>query len=258
MKKLFATILAVAMLLMSCTVFAATDISDGVIRVEGMGALTNTNAINGYRAAKVDAMRNALEEVQGVRIDSDTTVQDSITASDVIRSRVNGLIKGAQVVKKYQDKDGYHVILEIPVRGTSSLAAAVIPERTTPVVPLAPAKSYVPEIPVSTGPYTGLIVDCSGLGLETAMAAGVFTPDGKMVYGEDNFTHEEIINRGYVSYAKSLTSGVSRAGSNPLIVRAQSIKGFVNPVVSNTDAAKIMVENEKTSFLQQGNVVFVK
>lgn len=260
MKKLFSTIVAMAMLLMSCTVFAATDITDGVIRVEGTGSLMNSNSITGYRAAKVDAMRNALEEVQGVNIDSDTTVRDSVTASDLVRTRVNGMIKGAKVVKKYRDEDGYHVIIEMPVYGVQSLAAAVIPETTAPPVAFAPATTYAPapQIPVSTGPYTGLIVDCTGLGLETAMAAGIFTPDNQMVYGKDNFTHEDIINRGYVGYARSLTNGVARAGSNPLIIRAQGIKQFVNPIVSNTDAARIMVENQQTGFLEKGNVVFVK
>ncbi|MBP3231493.1 MAG: LPP20 family lipoprotein [Anaerovibrio sp.] len=258
MKKLFSTIVAMAMLLMSCTVFAATDISGDVIQVEGVGSLANTSASTGYRAAKADAMRNALEEVQGVRIDSETTVQDSITASDVIRTRVNGMIKGAKIVKKYQDRDGYHVIMEIPVRGTHSLAAAVIPERTTAPVPLKPAITYTPQVPVSSGPYTGLIVDCTGLGLDTAMAPGVFTADNKLVYGQDNFTYEQVISKGYVGYAKSLTSGVSRAGSNPLIVRAQGVKGYVNPIVSSADAARIMVENQQTGFLDKCNVVFVR
>ena len=262
MKKLFSIIVVMAMLLMSCTVFAATDISDGVIRVEGTGSLMNANSITGYRAAKVDAMRNALEEVQGVNIDSDTTVRDSITASDMVRTRVNGMIKGAKVVKKYRDDDGYHVIIELPVYGVQSLASAVIPKTYTASapVPFAPATTYAPapKIPVSSGPYTGLIVDCTGLGLETAMAAGVFTPDNQMVYGKDNFSYEDVISRGYVGYARSLTSGVDRAGSNPLIIRAQSIKQFVNPVISNADAARIMVENQQTKFLEKGNVVFVK
>ena len=115
MKKVFALIVAMAMMLMGCTAFAATDITDGVIKVEGVGALQNPNAAAGYRAAKMDAMRNALEEAQGVYIDSETTVRDSVMASDVIKTRINGMIKGAKVVQKYKDADGYHVVIELPV-----------------------------------------------------------------------------------------------------------------------------------------------
>lgn len=258
MKKVFALIVAMAMMLMGCTAFAATDITDGVIKVEGVGALQNPNAAAGYRAAKMDAMRNALEEAQGVYIDSETTVRDSVMASDVIKTRINGMIKGAKVVQKYKDADGYHVVIELPVYGAKSLAAAVLPATSTPPAPLPAATTFAPEIPVSTGPYTGLIIDCTDLGLETAMAPGVFTPAHKLVYGQANFSYDQVVNKGYVGYARSIYTGVSRAGSNPLIVRAVSVQGFVNPVVSDADAAKILSENQITGFLGQGNVVFVK
>jgi len=258
MKKVFSVIVALAMMLMGCTAFAATDITDGVIKVEGVGALQNPNPAAGYRAAKMDAMRNALEEAQGVYIDSETTVRDSVMASDVIKTRINGMIKGAKVVQRYKDADGYHVVIEFPVHGAQSLAAAVMPATATTPAPLPAATTFVPEIPASTGPYTGLIVDCTGLGLETAMAPGVFTADNQLVYGKANFSYDQVVNKGYVGYARSINSGVSRAGSNPLIVRALSVQGFVNPVVSSTDAARILSENQITGFLGQGNVVFVK
>ena len=61
-------------------------------------------------AAKVIAQRNLLEVVQGVRIDSLTTVRDGLLSSDVIRSRVQGVIRGAQIVSnEYIKNDGYAV-----------------------------------------------------------------------------------------------------------------------------------------------------
>lgn len=52
---------------------------------------------------------------------------------------------------------------------------------------------------------------------------------------------------------------LSRAASNPLVIRAQAVKDFVNPIVSNAaDTARIMVENQQVGFLERGNVVFVK
>lgn len=258
MKKLLSIVFAMVIMLMSCTVFAATDISGGVIQIEGIGALQNKDAAAGYRAAKVDAMRNALEEVQGVYIDSETTVKDSIMASDIIKSRINGLIKGAKVVKRFKDGDGYHVIIEMPVYGAQSIAASAIPESNAKPQAFPAATTFVPNVPTSTGAYTGLIVDCTGLGLETAMAPAVFATDDKLVYGQVNYSRDMTVKKGYVGYSNSLNSGVSRAGSNPLVVKAQSVKGFVSPVVSVDDAAKILAENKASGFLTRGNVVFVK
>ena len=73
-----------------------------VIRATGSGA-PNPSAANiavarlgAERAAKVDALRNLLETVKGVRIDSETTVVNAMTQSDVIRSQVQGLVQGAR------------------------------------------------------------------------------------------------------------------------------------------------------------------
>lgn len=48
--------------------------------------------------AKVIAQRNMLEVIKGVRIDSLVTVKDGMFSSDVIHSRVSGVIKGAQII----------------------------------------------------------------------------------------------------------------------------------------------------------------
>ena len=60
----------------------------------------------GLRAAKVDAMRNLLEQAYGVRIMSDSSIQDFVLKSDVIKTRVDAFIKGAWVVEERQLADG--------------------------------------------------------------------------------------------------------------------------------------------------------
>ncbi|MDX8389500.1 MAG: hypothetical protein R8M38_03325 [Mariprofundaceae bacterium] len=47
------------------------------------------------RAAKVDALRNLLERTKGVQVDSVTLVRDAMVDSDLIRTAVSGLVKGA-------------------------------------------------------------------------------------------------------------------------------------------------------------------
>jgi len=66
------------------------------------------------RAAKLDAMRNLLEETKGVRINSKTMVRDFITQSDTIRARVDGYLQGAKVIDtKYQSDGSVEVVIEI-------------------------------------------------------------------------------------------------------------------------------------------------
>lgn len=293
-KKFVSVAAAVCVMAVSSVTMAATDIGSGKIVVEGIGGAGQTMS-NGYRAATVDAYRLIAEEVNGVQIDADTTVENSISTSDIIKTKVKGVVKGAKVVSRSVDGNGYyHVVMELPVYGgANSLAAAVLPQvpqqgflPPSDIIPvdkiagvaLKPestgVNAAVPTVPATqvpavnqatvgnlygaTGQYTGLIVDCSGMGLQTAMAPAVFTEGRKVVYGLENFSHDQVINRGYVGYSKSLTAGVERAGSNPMIVKAESIDKFCSPVVSKEDAAKILAENQMNGFLSTGNVVFVK
>ena len=249
-KKLVSVAAAVCVMAVSSVTMAATDISSGKIVVEGIGGAGQSMS-NGYTAAKVDAYRLIAEEVHGVQIDSDTTVENSILTSDIIKTKVNGVIKGAKVVSRSVDGNGYyHVVMELPVYGGSnSLAAAVLPQ--------VPQQGFLPPsdiIPVDTG----LIVDCSGMGLQTAMAPAIVTEGRKIVYGLEKFSREQVLNRGYVGYSKSATEGVGRAGSNPMVIKAEGIERFCNPVISKEDAAKILAENQMNGFLSAGNVVFVK
>lgn len=277
MRKLFSVLLAMCVLLLSGTAVAATDITDGVIRVEGVSGLGQNFALKRI-AAKVDAQRLLAEQIYGVQIDSKTTVENAIVTSDVVNAGVSGVIKGAREVSCTTDGYGYvHVVMELPVYGgTNSLAAAVIPnvpqqgflppsdiipvdtKPSAPAVTTNPNQATVGNLYGATGQYTGLIVDCSGLGLQTAMAPAVYTDGKKVVYGLENFSHDQVINRGYVGYSNSATSGVQRAGSNPMVVKAQSIEHFFNPVISKEDAARILAENQMNGFLSTGNVVFVK
>ncbi len=295
--KKFASVMAVVCLMaVSSVAMAATDISDGIIRAEGISGLGQSFAVQRI-AARVIAERNLAEQIHGVQIDGNTTVENAIVTSDVINAKVSGLIKGAREVSVAQDEYGYvHVIMEMPIYGASNSLAAVtmpqIPQQEflppSDIIPVdkiagvalkpdstgANAAVAAPTVPATqvpavnqatvgnlygaTGQYTGLIVDCSGMGLQTAMAPAIVTDGRKIVYGLEKFSREQVLNRGYVGYSKSLTEGVGRAGSNPVIIKAEGIERFCNPVISKEDAAKILAENQMNGFLSTGNVVFVK
>ena len=110
----------------------------------------------------------------------------------------------------------------------------------------------------SDGVFTGLIVDCRGLGLSCAMSPVIKNKKGEAIYGHKNLDYDLVISKGMVSYTTDINN-YERAGSNPLVVKAISLENFNgNPVISVADANRVLIENQKAGFLDQMNVVFVR
>lgn len=229
------------------------------------------------RAAKVDAQRNLLEIINGVQIDSETTVEDLSVTSDIVKSSVHGLIKGARVLDEGVNEDGsYFVKMSVPLYGaTQSIAASVLPEATKNIVP-APlptvdekttslTKEEVKEI--KSVVYTGVIVDASGLGLEPTFSPVIYDTNGRAIYGVQNIDKNVAVSNGMVEYSLDLQTaagGSTRAGANPLVVKAVAVKGgnnsanTVNAVVSVEDGDRILLANANNPILENCAVVFVK
>ncbi len=70
------------------------------------------------RAAVVDAQRNLLESVQGVRVEGVTVVDKLMVDSDIIKSSVQGLLKGAVISDRRPQADGTcEITLTAPLAG---------------------------------------------------------------------------------------------------------------------------------------------
>lgn len=83
------------------------------------------------RGAVVVAQRNLLEIVEGVHIQGETTVRDMIVESDVIRARVDGVLKNAQVVNgpAVNQFGLMEVTMRVPLYEGAGLASAVIEKK---------------------------------------------------------------------------------------------------------------------------------
>ena len=130
--------------------------TSGEVYATGIGA-PPPNAVNpaqaramAERAAQVVAYRNLLEIVKGVRVDSETVVENFMTKSDIIRTRVDGIIKGAMPVKKQYLSDG-SVEITVVMHMKGEFLNAVVPESfggTMLPPPLKPAPNIaVPSTP---------------------------------------------------------------------------------------------------------------
>lgn len=248
------------------------------IEVWGVGlAPANMLATRGQalarRAAMVDAYRQLAETVEGVNVDSETTMKDLAIESDVVKANVKALVKGARVVDEHINADGsYSVKMSLPMFGsTKSVASVAIPQaKPTAFISDIPkvSETFVPtkEEKTEAVGYTGIIVDASGLGLEGTFSPVVFDTNGRAIYGMLEIDRDFAISQGMVEYSSDLQAASikSRAGANPLVVKATSVRGggnsvnHVNPVISVEDGDKILYVNEKTGMLSKHAVVFVK
>jgi len=69
------------------------------------------------RAAQVDAYRNLAEILEGVRVNSETTIQDLTLKSDTVKTKVEGLIKGSSMIADRYQNNVAQVTLEIKMDG---------------------------------------------------------------------------------------------------------------------------------------------
>ena len=288
MTALMAFVVAMSLMLPSVSAEDGVNWENSVIEVTGMG-VAPPNAINplqgqmlARRAAVADAYRMIAELIKGVNVDSETTVEMMMTTSDVIRTRVQATIKGAVIVSEQaiNGGQGYQVTMRVSLFGVSgSLASAVIeppkvveplPAPVPDVIPSVPAESLSGDTTVSVtidvkdkkkaiGGYTGVIVDCRGLGLKPVMSPVIKNEIGTPVYGHKNLNPDMVIANGMADYARDMT-GASRAGSNPLIVKAIRVSGACqgDPVISTADANRILIENGSSNFLNETKVVFLR
>lgn len=251
---------------------AASDMT-----VVGIGLPPENSGTDGVvlarRAAIVDAYRNLAELIEGVQVDAESVMHDYIVRSDMVRTQVKALVKGARILEEGSDGEGrYLVKMRIPLYGeNNSLASVAIPNiRPATVEPLpvvdAGGLTKAEVKAVQKAGYTGVIVDASGLGLEATFSPVVYDTDGRAIYGMKNIDPDFAISQGMVEYASSLEAAVahSRAGANPLVVKAVAVQGGrnsankVNVVVPAEDGNKILLANEKTGMLNNCAVVFVK
>jgi hypothetical protein len=245
----------------------------GIVKAKGGGAPPSGIPLAqarfmARRAAIVDAYRNLAEIVYGVRVDSETVVKNFVTESDVIKTKVEGIIRGARIISEKELPDGsYEVIVVMPLYGKNSVAKAILPpavqkqekkfkKEGIKITPLPPP----PEEPLE-GSYTGIIIDATDVGARPSMSPKIIAENGDITYGVIKIDADVAIEKGIVGYYKSLSRAKKswRAGSRPLIIKAKDVVGSykADVIISNSDAERILRANKKAGFLQNLKVAIV-
>ena len=236
--------------------------SKGIVQAKGIGTLSKklrgdvNDSSTALEDAKLDACLKIFEVVKGIRIDGTTVVGDYAAENNVIISKIEGIVKNAEVVKKEYFSDGtVEVTMEMNFKG--GFAQLVLPGEIRPlesIKPMAPVKN-------SSSVFTGLVVDARGLGSKPVMSPKILDETGQEVYGSAFVSREYAVQQGMSGYSKDLTAAKSnqRVAGNPLIVKGLRIEGngHSDIVISNSDASRLRGASEHLSFMRKCRVVIV-
>jgi len=237
--------------------------SEGVVQAVGIGAPSEKHYGKpsarpmALRAAKLDAMRNILEAINGVRIDGSTIVRDYAVESDIIRSKVEGMIQGAEIVKQEYLSDGtIEITMAMSLRG--GFSQLVLPDE---IKPLESVKPVMTPMKHSSAVYTGLVVDARGLSARPAMSPKILDETGQEVYGSAFVSREYAVQQGMSGYAKDIAAAHrnQRVTDNPITVKGLRTEGLGRSdiVISNADASALRSASENLSFMKKCRVMIV-
>ena len=234
------------------------------VNVDGETTVENMMVTNDVVKTKVSAL------VQGARVVSEEATSDGgyIVNMEVSMFGVSDSLASAVLEKPAQQESFPQPVASVaPSTPTTvdvhvSTPSVTVPS-TTPSTSTAGTRpthgSSAASAPSgqAIGGYTGLIVDCRGLGLKPAMSPVIKNANGQAIYGYKNLDYDKVVSGGMAGYTTDM-SRATRAGSNPLVVKAVSLDNGANPVLSVADANRVLIENGATGFLDATNVVFIR
>ncbi len=266
---------------------------EGYIQVIGYSE-EGQSRYRAIRSAEVVAQRELLEVLQGLHLYGETTVKDGMLQSDVIRTRVQGFLRGAiKCGEKYYPDRGYaEVCLRLYIRGKGGMYDIILPllkdqgltptsfpeykpkmiVKEMPTVPKAEHKVEVTKPEEGKKPevappsqlkevYDGLIVDVRDYAFKPALVNRIITDKNEVVFDPSKIVSNILVERGCGGFTTDLSKAkallASWGAKNPMIVKAIGVYKSTDAKVSSDDAAAIYVHDQRTNFLAQARVVFL-
>ena len=218
-------------------------------------------------AAKVDAQRRLLEIIKGAQVTSATTIANGVLQSDVMVSKVKGIVRGAHVTAREFDRSSGTAMVRLAI-GYRELLNKTLQNKELKDAFYKTAKVKAPvfqavqeEVTPEKITYDGLIVDATATNMEPAYINRVYA-NHDIVYDPTKVPQQVIVERGLASYtvdvnkAKAIleTYGVK----HPLIVKATATTKLKSDVIiSRASATTVVTNNDKSGFLESAKIVFI-
>ncbi|MBF0621568.1 MAG: hypothetical protein HQL54_06535 [Magnetococcales bacterium] len=239
----------------------------GYIQVVGYSE-AGQSRFRAVRAATVVAQRDILEIFKGVAVDGETTVNDGMLESDVIRTRVSGFLRGAQKCGvRYDARERYaEVCLRLYMHGEKGAYKAILPTLQEQGmvqqgmsggiqnVNSAPAVSSEPE-------FDGLVIEMAGKNFKPAIVNRILADNGNVIFDPSKIVNAILIERGCGGFTNKVDKAKGLLASwgvkKPLIVKAHDTNKGTDVIVTSSHAASITASDQVSSYLSQAKVVFV-
>ena len=252
----------------------AIDWTSRVARAKGTGVLDpgNTNKaqarLMAERAAVVVAQRNLLEIIKGVRVDSDTKVENFMTQYDVIYSHVDGIVKGARQLgsARYDSLAGtVEVELEVPLYGAGGIEGAIEPALGTPGTAdgNVSAAGVSPRVKEFFKQYAGLVLDGGNTGLNGSLFPKIYDDQGNLLLDTKDYAKYTGEAGSYaVQFVGALDQILASPAfaTQPLVLKVKEVRGKLGSdiVLSALDADKLKWLKDGAKFLFNAGRFLVK
>lgn len=132
--------------------------TQGFILCEGESA-QNQGKYAANLSAKVISQRNMLEVIKGVNITSEITIKSGLDSSEIIKSRVEGIVRGVQVISSKYDRNTKSSVVTTKLELGKDLLSALLSDPTLlswnekveqlwnsfNILPQALASTYMPK-----------------------------------------------------------------------------------------------------------------
>ncbi|MFM2590652.1 flagellar assembly lipoprotein FlgP [Vibrio sp. TBV020] len=125
MKKLL--LLVVALIMVGCQPLQNMRPDDWLTAVgyasisEQKGRNLDEKQVRAMRASKIDAYRELAEQVYGMRVSGRADLQDQRLGTELTSGAVDGVIRGAEVVRSYKVGDSYVTELRLDIKKMDKL-----------------------------------------------------------------------------------------------------------------------------------------
>lgn len=213
--------------------------SKGIVAATSITTNSSQRRLLARRGAIVDAQRSMLEIINGVRIDSATTVSDYMV-NEVTRADVKGTLKNAEIIDENWDGEVYEVTMQVPMGKIFKVL------KDSGNIKLSKEKAIRPK----EQEYTGLVIDARGLGLVPAIYINIYNENGTKVYGPIHPVYR-------VSIKEIDDIEEKRIGTNPLRITAKNTTGSndVDLVISKRNAINVRKNVFNTKIFSMNKVI---
>jgi len=244
------------------SVLSFIDWEKGTLRVRGSSKIITRdtgNIIDWQYDAAVNAKRNLfknfISSLNSINVDAFHTA-GAILIEDRDRNKfIYRYINSQKITDISYNDNLVNVSLDLPFFGERGFARFLV----TPGIDPGNFPEYKDY--VYSTEFTGVVIDCRGLGRVPAIAPRVFDEEHNMVYSVDYIEEEPFKKWGAVQYTDDpyYRGFEYRIGNNPFrIVAVRNPKLISTDIAISTDDARVLLQNENTRInLQEGRVLIV-